>query len=556
VSTDGIDGADDVGAGGTGAAGTPGDALVEVRNLTKHFFEGNSLLDRLLGNEPVAVRAVDGISFDVDRGETLGLVGESGCGKSTAGETLLRLQEPTDGVVRFDGENVFDLDGPDLTEFRRNAQVVFQDPFTSLDPRVTIGETVRESLDIHNWPWTDPEVSTDATVATDGIEPGRVTVNVAQDIDKIVTPENGVPTVTVTVERVTGDEDTGVDDRSVDTDGDVRARVAEDLAVSVTDTGGGPEVSVSLDRSDVQIRNERVRQLLERVGLSEEHFERYPSEFSGGQRQRIGIARALALEPDFLVLDEPTSALDVSVQAQILNLLADLQDDFGLTYLLISHDLSVIRHICDRVAVMYLGEIVEIAGVETLFEAPEHPYTEALLESVPRAETAERERDIDPLTGDVPSPRNPPSGCRFRTRCPEVIPPADVEIEQTAYREVMHLRERIEDREISLDVIAEEAGVPVEDGAGEGGFDDRQLERFVDEFRETVVDTDLSGRHERVVEEAIEFLADGEWAEAADHLGAEYESVCERRSPELSGDHQVACHLRNPPDDMDAPSGE
>ena len=290
------------------------DPLVEVRDLQKYFFEQDSLLDRLLGEEPVAIKAVDGITFDVARGETLGLVGESGCGKSTAGETLLRLQEPTAGAVRFDGENVFELSSSELSRFRRNASIVFQDPFSSLDPRRTIGDTVKQPLDVHSWP----------------------------------------------------------------------------------DDASGREVK--------QRRKERVRELLERVGLSGDQFERYPHEFSGGQRQRIGIARALALDPEFVVLDEPTSALDVSVQAQILNLLADLQDDFGLTYLLISHDLSVIRHICDRVAVMYLGELVEVADVETLFEVPEHPYTEALLESVPRAETAERERDIDPLAGDGTSP--------------------------------------------------------------------------------------------------------------------------------------------------------
>jgi len=431
------------------ATGDSDEPLVEVRNLTKHFFERDSFVDRFLGKGPVAIRAVDGVSFDIYRGETLGIVGESGCGKSTVAETMLRLQEPTDGTVRVDGEPVFELDRAGLTAFRREAGIVFQDPFSSLDPRLTIGQTVRESLDIH-----------------------------------------GVGTV--------------------------------------------------------QERNERVRDLLERVGLSEDQFDRYPHEFSGGQRQRIGIARALALEPDFVVLDEPTSALDVSVQAQILNLLADLQEEFDLTYLLISHDLSVIRHICDRVAVMYLGELVEIADVETLFGAPEHPYTQALLESVPRAETAEGERDVDPLAGDVPSPRNPPSGCRFRTRCPEVIPPDDLDIDQAAYREVMHLRERVENREISMDIVAEEAGLPTDDGA----FDGRQREEFVAALRGTLLDVDLSGRHRRTVDEALSHLADEEWEQAADLLREEYESVCERQVPDLEGGrHSVACHLRNPPGD-------
>ncbi|WP_267163026.1 ABC transporter ATP-binding protein [Halovenus salina] len=420
--------------------------LVEVRDLKKHFFEGDNILDRLLGNGPVAIRAVDGVSFDIHRGETLGLVGESGCGKSTTGETVLRLQEPTDGTIRFDGDPILDMGGSDLLSFRRNAQIVFQDPYTSLDPRVPVGETVREALDIH-----------------------------------------GIGTL--------------------------------------------------------EERNERVRDLLERVGLSEDQFDRYPSEFSGGQRQRIGIARALSLNPDFLVLDEPTSALDVSVQAQILNLLNDLQEEFNLTYLLISHDLSVIRHICDRVAVMYLGEIAEVADVDTLFESPKHPYTEALLESVPRAETAERDRDIETLRGDVPSPRNPPSGCRFRTRCPQIIQPAGLDIDQQSYREVMHFRELVEGGEISIHKLAEDAGLSgLEEDDQE--LNSRETRAFVEEVKEDVLATEVTGTPEQVVDEAIGHLAEADWESAAAVLREEFESVCETDNPELSEDSQpVACHL-------------
>ncbi|MFC6887572.1 ABC transporter ATP-binding protein [Halorubrum trueperi] len=280
------------------------------------------MLDRVLGQETESVKAVDGVSFEVAEGETLGLVGESGCGKSTTGETVLRLREATEGWITFDGDDLLAMDDDELTQFRKRAQIVFQDPFSSLDPRMTAGDIITEGLRIH-----------------------------------------------------------GIADRAE--------------------------------------RRERAGDLLERVGLSADQIDRYPHEFSGGQRQRIGIARALALDPEFVVLDEPVSALDVSVQAQILNLLDDLQAEFGLTYLFIAHNLSVVRHICDRVAVMYLGEIVEIGPVEEIFADPKHPYTEALLSSVPRVTTEERDGDFSTLRGDVPSPRNPPAGCRFHTRCPE-----------------------------------------------------------------------------------------------------------------------------------------
>jgi peptide/nickel transport system ATP-binding protein len=392
----------------TDGAGRP---LLEVEGLRKYFADDDSLLDRLLGSDGQSVKAVDCVSFSIEAGETLGLVGESGCGKSTTGETLLALQDPTDGDVRFDGESVFGR--TDIAEFRRRAQVVFQDPFSSLDPRQTAGAIVTEPLVVHGLPATDSDTVTEAELKTDGIDPARVEVRVEDDVDRVVAPVDGVATVHVTV-RERG--------------GAVTASVAEDLTATIVDgeqrAEAGPAddgpvvVRVSLDRSLSEVRRDRAKTLLERVGLSADQVDRYPHEFSGGQRQRIGIARALALEPDFLVLDEPVSALDVSVQAQVLNLLEDLQEELGLTYLFIAHDLSVVRHISDRVAVMYLGEIVERGPVDAIFEDPQHPYTRALLESVPRADTSEQGRRVDALAGDVPSPRNPPSGCRFHTRCP------------------------------------------------------------------------------------------------------------------------------------------
>ena len=294
--------------------------LVQVENLTKHFpvFRG-IVIQRKVG----AVRAVDGISFTIQRGETLGLVGESGCGKTTAGRTLLGLYPATAGVVTIDGRDVRSAKGRNLLAIRRTAQMIFQDPYASLNPRWTVNSIVSEPLRVHHLFKTEPE------------------------------------------------------------------------------------------------RVERVQELMGLVGLSGRLINRFPHEFSGGQRQRIGVARALASDPKFIVCDEPISALDVSIQAQVVNLLEDLQDRLGLTYLFIAHDLSMVRHICDRVAVMYLGVMAEMADHNELYEHPLHPYTKALLSAVPvpdpKKDRASR-RII--LAGDVPSPINPPSGCRFRTRCP------------------------------------------------------------------------------------------------------------------------------------------
>ena len=304
--------------------------LLEVRGLVKHFPLRRRMLARADGGR---VRAVDGVSFWLRRGETLGLVGESGCGKTTTSRAILRLIEPTAGEIRFRGEDVRAMDGEALRAFRRRAQIVFQDPFGSLNPRLTVGAMLDEVLRVH---------------------------------------------------RLGGDREG---------------------------------------------RRRRVAELLERVGLRAEHVDRYPHEFSGGQRQRLGIARSLAVEPELLVLDEPVSALDVSVRAQVVNLLEDLQNELELTYLIIAHDLALVEHVSDRVAVMYLGRIVESAPAADLYRTPRHPYTRALLSAVPRPDPSVTHAGRIVLAGDVPSPVSPPPGCPFHPRCPH--PGKDVECAQS-----------------------------------------------------------------------------------------------------------------------------
>lgn len=295
--------------------------MLEIQDLKKHFPIKAGILQRTTGS----VNAVDGIHFTIKKGETFGLVGESGCGKSTAGRTIIRLYEPTEGNITFDGEDISRKKEKELFKLRREMQMIFQDPFSSLNPRKTVGAMLQEPLKVHGLYKTQQE------------------------------------------------------------------------------------------------RKEKCQEIMGRVGLNPSFINRYPHEFSGGQRQRIGIARALVLEPKMIVADEPVSALDVSIQSQVLNLLDDLQEDFDLTYLFIAHDLSVVKHFSDRIGVMYLGNMAEVAEKDDLYGEPLHPYTQALLSAVPRSHPRERKRDRITLTGELPSPANPPSGCVFHTRCPHVM---------------------------------------------------------------------------------------------------------------------------------------
>ncbi len=408
--------------------------LLRVENLEKYYESDSGFLDRLFGFRK-RVQAVDGVSFEIREGETLGLVGESGCGKSTVGRTLLRLEEPTDGTVHYKGQDISELSRSELRELRRDVQIIFQDPQASLDPRFTVNDIIGEALDIH------------------GLSAGET-------------------------------------------------------------------------------RDQRIKGLLERVGLSASHANRYPHEFSGGQLQRIVIARALAVEPEFIVCDEPVSALGVSVQAKILNLLDDLQDEYGISYLFIAHDFSVVEHISDRIAVMYLGEFVEIGSTEELFRPPQHPYTEALLSAIPEPDPDwAAERIV--LEGTVPSPIDPPSGCKFHTRCPRVIPPEKYDFGQDEWRAVLALLQRIEDGRIALEELREQYDRPVTEAIREQ-YD---------------VPTSLSDqRGEAVLSDALDSVAGGDLERARERIDGEFVTPCRVHDPELrSIDHgETACHLYDP----------
>lgn len=394
--------------------------------------------ERLLGGEPV--KAVDGVSFEIGRGETFGIVGESGCGKTTLGRSILRLEDVDGGTVSFDGTDVTSLGRRELKAWRRNAQMVYQNPTTSINERMTVGRIVREPLDIHDW---------------------------------------GTPNE----------------------------------------------------------RRNRVSNLLGRVGLRPEHYHRYPHQFSGGQRQRVGIARALALEPEFIVLDEPVSALDVSVQAKILNLLSDLQDEFDLTYMLIAHDLSVVRHICDRVGVMYLGKLMEVGPTERLFQSPSNPYTRSLLSAIPQPDP-DVGTDRITLRGTPPNPRDPPAGCVFSTRCPfKIRRPEHEELADEQWASIEEFRDVIREREAARSTVLqrlkerlgrEKRFTPVEEVAA----DLFELSMYPDPVRETL-------------EAATELVADGEVGDARALLDETFTAACETDHPEqhqVASGHLSRCH--------------
>ena len=447
------------------------DPLLSVQGLKKHYTVSRG---GFFSRETTRVRAVDGISFDIQPGEALGLVGESGCGKSTAASSILRLTEPTTGEVIFNGggrggaarnddgthpNDVTRFGKRELKAFRRDAQLIFQDPTSSFDPRMSVGASIAEPLLVH-----------------------------------------------------------GMADRN-------RRRVI-------------------------------VEDLLERVGLSADDYNRYPHEFSGGQKQRLALARALVLDPDLLVADEPVSALDVSIQADILALIDDLRTEFGLSILFISHDISVVRELCDRTAVMYLGEIAELGPTEAVFERPQHPYTEALLSAVPTPDPRSRSDHIE-LTGSVPSPSDPPDGCRFHTRCHRVVQPSGIDLEQAVWRRVLDFRERVLVGEIDADSVRERlrAGGEAPARAGRGAdsepvadgpaAEDAAQVRVANDLPETLSDANA----ERALADAIDALLAGDDDRAAAHLDDAFTTPCSEIDPEFTThgpDHTAACIRHQP----------
>jgi peptide/nickel transport system ATP-binding protein len=423
---------------------TDADPVLEVKNLKKYFSQSDGIIQRFIGG-PDTTYAVDGVDITIREGQTLAVVGESGCGKTTLAQTIIGLHEPTEGAVYYDGEEISGLSDSNRRPYVRNLQMVFQDPLSSLNPRKTVDKILRAPLEIH------------------GI----------------------------------GDSDTE--------------------------------------------RRDMAKEKLQLVGLEEEHLTRYPRNFSGGQQQRIALARALMLDPDVLIADEPVSALDASVQAQILQLFEDLQARLGISILYIAHDLSTVKYISDRVAVMYLGEIVETGLTEDVFGNPEHPYTKALMSAVPRiGRDTKKERII--LKGDPPSPQDPPSGCRFHTRCPAIIPDGTWEGTQSQFKEGFLFRKRVENGDINTTVLENRLG-GAERKASENPVRNEIECNHFDNLRSYPDDT------VELVRRSIDAYVDGERSSAVELLQSEFGSPCERTKPEgveHDRDHLVHCHRVDP----------
>ncbi|WP_128478048.1 oligopeptide/dipeptide ABC transporter ATP-binding protein [Halorussus pelagicus] len=433
------------------------DPLIEVENLSKWFGMSQGIVDRLMGNEPTPVKAVDDVSLTINEGDIMGIAGESGCGKTTLGKLLVQLYEPTKGSIHFDGNDITEMSNDEEEEFRKRVQMIFQDPFESLNPRMTVFQSVVEPLRIN----------------------------------------------------------------------DMHDGYSE--------------------------RRERVIEVLNEVGLSpaEAYLNEFPKELSGGELQRVAIARALVVNPDFVVCDEPVSMLDVSIRAGVLNLMKELQDEYGLTYVFISHDLSLIRYMCDRTAIMYLGDVIEQGPTDEVVMNPKHPYTEALFDAVPEvAPDAERRRAN--VTGEVPNPRNPPSGCRFHPRCSKIIPPQDWSGSQPAFRRAFQFKRKVlseqlgpEDVETSPETASGRAAEELMEHGLSLELPEEHRPASETGSRIDIETLDLPQAAETAIREAAERVVQSDYEGARDALDGEFQTICEHDHPDLreAGPQITACHL-------------
>lgn len=496
--------------------------LLAVRDLQTHFpvntgFISSLKWDRISDGFPLtldnsAVKAVDGVDFEIHRGETLGVVGESGCGKSTLARTILRLETQTSGQVVFDGVPVDEMD---TAEFRSRSQMVFQDPQSSLNPRRKVGKIIEDPLVGTGWPQTDPACRGKADLQIEGLSNYEISVDLPDDVDLVVSATDGIAPVPVTVRRL----------EPFDREPAEAVRVQVDVPkglgaeVTVDETEQTIDITVAVTASRKELRKERAMTLLKQVGLKREYYNRYPHEFSGGQQQRINLARALSINPDLVIADEPVSGLDVSIQAQILNLMKDLQNEYDLSYLIISHNLSVIRYMADNVAVMYLGEFVEVAPADALFTEQYHPYSRALLGGVPNP-NPDKPGVRAQISGNVASASQPPRGCRFHTRCPEFIQPEG--FTEEGYEAFDELCDAVRDRD---------------DGLLQGPIEDV----VVDYLPESVPPGPRDAARR-----SLEQANAGEWGEAIETLIA-HESICQSEKPQLENvgkrEQMAACHL-------------
>ena len=432
--------------------------LIEVDNVSKLFDTSQGVVDRLLGREATPVRAVDDVSLTINEGDIMGIAGESGCGKTTLGKLLVKLYDPTEGTIEFDGRDITELSAEDEKMFRRRVQMIFQDPFQSLNPRMTVFQSVVEPL-------------------------------------------------------------------------------------KTNDIG-----------DSYQERRERVVEVLEDVGLgpAETYLNEFPTELSGGERQRVAIARALVVNPDFVVCDEPVSMLDVSIRAGVLNLMKELQDEYGLTYLFISHDLSLIRYMCDRTAIMYLGNVIEQGPTDDVVTNPKHPYTEALFDAVPEV-NAYAERKRANVTGEVPDPRNPPSGCRFHPRCANIIPPDDWTGSQAGFRRAFQFKRMILSGQLTVDDVdtdpstADERVLADELLSHGLALEVPEEHRVESESAKTidVATLDLPRDAENTLRSAARALATGDQEDAETELEGAFETICAQENPGVreTGNQVTACHL-------------